>query len=94
MPSPESLGPAGISIGTTTSAFMAFLPSFTEVRRADPDDEGMEKDLKLGQIAACSVAIGTGIIVSYVSGSSVPAVVSVLMSALLIWCYQNARKAE
>jgi len=92
MPNPEALGPASVSIGTATSAFMGFLPSFSEVRRADPKDEGMEKDIRLGQIAACSVAIGTGIIVSYLSGSSVPAVVSLLMSALLVWCYQNARK--
>lgn len=94
MPNPNALGPASISLGTATSAFMGFLPSFSEVRRSDPKDEGMAKDIRLGQIAASSVAIGTGIIVSYLSGSSVPAVVAVLMSALLVWCYQNARKAE
>lgn len=93
MPKPEALGPASISIGTATSAFMGFLPSFTEVRRSSPDDVGMQKDLRLGQIAATAVAVGTGIIVSYMSGSSVPVVVSILMSVLLIWCYQNARKA-
>lgn len=93
MPNPDALGPASISIGTATSAFMGFLPKFSDVRRAEPDDEGMSKDIMLGQIAACAVAIGTGVIVSSLSGSPVPAVVSVLMSALLVWCYQNARKA-
>lgn len=93
MPNPESLGPASISIGTATSAFMGFLPKFSDVRRAEPDDEGMTKDLRLGQIAASSVAIGTGVIVSSITGSPVPAFVAVLMCAILIWCYQNARKA-
>lgn len=93
MPNPDSLGPASITIGTATSAFMGFLPKFSEVRRAEPDDEGMTKDIRLGQVAACSVAIGTGVIVSSITGSPVPAVVAIIMCALLIWCYQNARKA-
>lgn len=93
MANPDAVGPASISIGTATSAFMGFLPKFSDVRRADPGDEGMAKDLRLGQIAACSVAIGTGVIVSSLTGSPVAAVVSVLMSLILVWCYQNARKA-
>lgn len=93
MPNPDALGPASISIGTATSAFMGFLPKFSDVRRAEPDDEGMTRDILFGQIAACSVAIGTGVIVSALSGSPIPAFVSVLMSAILVWCYQNARKA-
>jgi hypothetical protein len=93
MPNPEALGPASISMGTATSAFMGLMPSFSEVRRADPNDEGMAKDIRLGQIAASAIAIGTGIILSSLSGSPIPAFVSVLMTALLVWCYQNARKA-
>lgn len=93
MPNPEALGPASISIGTATSAFMGFLPKFSDVRRAEPDDEGMTKDIRLGQIAASSVAIGTGVIVSSITGSPVPAFVAVLMCVILVWCYQNARKA-
>lgn len=93
MPNPEALGPASISIGTATSAFMGFLPKFSDVRRADPKDDGMAKDIRLGQIAACAVAMGTGIIISSLSGSPVPALVAALMCALLVWCYENARKA-
>lgn len=94
MTNSEAIGPASLSISTATSAFMNFLPSFTDVRRAAPDDEGMMKDLRLGQIAATAVALGTGIIVSYMSGSPVPALVSAIMCALLVWCYQNARRAD
>lgn len=94
MANPEALGPASISIGTATSAFMGFLPKFSDVRRADPNDEGIQKDIRLGQIAACSVALGTGVIVSSLSGSPAPAIVAVLMCVILVWCYSNARKAE
>lgn len=87
------LGPASISLGSTTSAFIAFLPSFTEVRRAAPDDEGMTKDIRLGQIAAVAVAMGTAVIVSSLSGSPAPVVAAAVMCVVLILCYQNARKA-
>lgn len=89
----DILGPASISLGTATSAFMGFLPRFSEVRRADPTDEGMNKDIRLGEIAAIAVAMGTGLIVSSLTQSSVPTVVSALMCAILVWCYHTARKA-
>lgn len=87
----SALGPASISLGSTTSAFIAFLPSFTEVRRAAPDDEGMTKDIHLGQIAAIAVSMGTAVIVSSLSGSPAPVVAAAIMSAVLVWCYRNAR---
>lgn len=93
MANPEALGPASISLGTATSAFMGFLPKFSDIRRADPNDEGMRKDILLGQIAAVAVSVGTGVIVSSLTGSPVPALVAVLMSAILLACYQAAQKA-
>lgn len=93
MPNPEALGPASISIGTATSAFMGFLPSFSEIRRADANDESMAKDIRLGIVAAVTVAMGTGLIISNVSGSPVPAVAAGVMCLILAGCYQSARKA-
>lgn len=72
---------------------MGFLPKFSDIRRADPNDEGMTKDILLGQIAAVAVSVGTGVIVSSLTGSPIPALVSVLMCVILIACYQAARKA-
>jgi hypothetical protein len=93
MPNPEALGPASISVGTATSAFAGFMPRFSDIRRADPGDEGMRKDIRLGAIAATAVGMGTGIIVSSVSGSPVPTVVAAIMCLILVWCYGNAMKA-
>lgn len=93
MPNPEMVGPASLSIGTATSAFMGFLPKFSDVRRADPDDAGMAKDIRLGIFAAVAVSVGTGVIVSSLSGSPVPTVTAAIMCAILVWCYGSARKA-
>lgn len=92
MPNPEAMGPASLSIGTATSAFMGFLPKFSDVRRADPNDEGMAKDIRLGEIAATAVAMGTGLIVSSITGSPLPTVVAALMCILLVWCYESAKR--
>lgn len=93
MANPEALGPSSIALGTATSAFMGFLPKFSEIRRADPNDEGMNKDILLGQIAAVAVSVGTGVIVSSLTGSPIPAFVAVLMCVILLGCYNAARKA-
>lgn len=93
MANPEGLGPASLSIGTATSAFIGFLPRFSDIRRADPGDDGMSKDVRLGEFAACAVAMGTGVIVSSITGSSLPTVVAAIMCAILVYCYESARKA-
>lgn len=94
MPNPQALGPASIVMSNVTTAFIGFLPSFTEVRRAGTDDREMKKDLKLGIVAAVSLGVGTGIIVSNLTGSPVPVVVSIVVSAILIGCFQAAMRSE
>lgn len=76
-----------------TSAFIGFLPSFTDVRRAGANDPEMQKDLKLGIVAAVSLGVGTGLILTNLTGSMVPTVVSVFVSMILIGCYQAAMRS-
>jgi hypothetical protein len=93
MPYPEALGPSSIAISSATSAFMGFLPKFQDVRRAEANDDGMRKDIKLGMIAAVSVSMGIGIIVSNLTGSPYPAIVTFLMCLVLAGCYQAALRS-
>lgn len=91
--SSEMLGPANIALGSSTAAFLAFMPKFTDVRRADADDAGMRKDIHLAEIAAVAVSLGTGFVISNLTGSPIPVVVSALMCAVLIACYQSALRS-
>jgi hypothetical protein len=93
MANPDALGPASMALGTTTTVFMSFLPKFTDVSKADPGDTGMTKDIRLGEIASVTVAMGTGLIFSHFTGSPAPVVVSAVMCTVLILLYENARKA-
>lgn len=89
---PESLGPATIAIGQAVGAFTAFLPNFVEVGKADKDT--VKGEVRLGEIAAVSIAGGIGVLLSWLTGSTVPLVVSLLISALLVTMYEIAMRKE
>lgn len=94
MPYPDAMGPSSIAIGSATSAFIGFMPRFSEIRRSDPGDDGMKKDVQLGEIASVAVSLGIGVIVSNVTGSPVPAIVAAVMCAILIACYNAALRSK
>lgn len=93
MPNPEALGPASLAVGQSVSSFSIFLPKFTDVRQANPKDESMLKDLRLGEFGAATVAIGVGLILSSISGQPAPAIVSVIMVLILVILYEKAMKS-
>ena len=90
MANPEALGPASLAVGQSVTSFSIFLPKFTDVRQANPKDDTMIKDLRLGEIGAATVAIGVGLILSSISGQPAPAVVSVIMVVILVALYEKA----
>lgn len=90
MPNPEALGPSSLAVGQAVSSFSIFLPKFTDVRQSDPGNDTMRKDVRLGEIGAAAVAIGVGVILSSMSGHAAPAIVAVLMSAIIVALYEKA----
>jgi hypothetical protein len=94
VPNPEALGPASLAVGQSVSSFSIFLPKFTDVRQANPKDETMIKDLRLGEFGAATVAIGVGLILSSISGQPAPAIVSVIMVLILVMLYEKAMKTS
>lgn len=87
----EIVGPATLVVSQGFSAFATFLPKLTDIRKADatlnPDIVG---DVRLGEVAAFAFCVGTGVIVSSLTKSPVPAVVGVLMGATLVCIYETA----
>lgn len=91
-PKPESIGPATLAISQSVVAFTAFLPNFTEIGRSDKS--AIEGEVRLGEIAAVFVAGGIGVLLSWLTGSNVPLVVSLLVSLLLVTMYETALRKE
>lgn len=85
-----ALGAASIAIGQTVVAYQIFLPRLGEVRRADTDDPMMRGDVLLGQLAAGSVSVMVGLMLTQMSGSRMPLMVSLFIAVLIAGIYQYA----
>jgi hypothetical protein len=86
----DVFGPASLAAGQALSSFAVFLPRLTDVRKADPGDPGMHGDVRLGEVAACAVSIGIGVIASSLSGSPIPMYAAAFISVILIVVYEAA----
>lgn len=89
---PEMLGPASLAIGQSVGAFISFLPKFSEVRRGS--DDAIRKDVRMGEVAATTLCVGIGIIVSSLVGNGIPFYVSVMTAVILISLYESALRME
>lgn len=85
---------ATVSLGQTVIAYTYFLPRLSEVRRAQPDDELMRGDVRLGQIAAAALSGGIGITLSYMTQSPLPVYVAAFIAIIIAVVYQYAMSGE
>lgn len=76
------------------SAFSNFLPKFSEIRKAGPDDLDMMGDVRMGEVAALTITLGIGIIASSLSQSSVPAIAAGVMCLIFVVLYEYALRAD
>jgi|SRR5215211_1571005 len=94
MPS-DIVGPATLSITSGMSAFQFFLPKLSDVRKADAvKNPEMVGDVRMGEVAGITLCVGIGVIVSSLTGSSVPAVVAVIMATILVFVYESALRGD
>lgn len=84
---------AGISVTVASmmmSGFTAFLPTLREVRQGSKDDPKMVNDVRYGQFAAGAMAVGIGIMMSWLSGSRTPLYVAIFATLLYGIIYEMA----
>lgn len=77
-----------IAIGQTVFAYSYFLPRLSEVRRAN--DAATRGDVLLGQLAAGSVSLAVGGLLSWMTSSSLPVLTTLLIAAIIAAVYQFA----
>lgn len=94
MPS-DVTGAATIAASQSFTAFYTLMPKLSDVRKADasinPDIVG---DVRLGEVAAFTLSMGVGAIVSSLTGSPVPAVVSLIVALTMICIYETAMRGD
>jgi hypothetical protein len=92
---PELIGPATLAVSQGISAFTTFLPSISDIRKANPgEDVSMAADVRLGEVAAVALTVGVGAVASSLTGSPVPVVVAVTVSVLMVCMYEATLRAD
>ena len=77
------------------TAFSNFLPSFSEIRKADPlTDPSVAGDVRMGEVAAITLTVGVGLIASSLTKSPIPAVTAFVMCLILVALYEYALTAN
>ena len=88
-------GAASLAIGQGVASFAVFLPKLTDVRKYNPkDNPDFAADVRVGEIAAVSVTMGIGLISSALTGSQAPAIVSLLVCAILVTLYESVLRTD
>lgn len=88
---PGVIGPATLSLTTALGLFQAFLPSFSEMAKTNPEDNPeMVQDVRMGELAAGVLTLGIGGMMSALTGSPVPSYVAIVAATILVVLYESA----
>lgn len=90
MVDPNGVTASTIAIGQTVFSYSYFLPRLSEVRRADVGDPMMRGDVMLGQLAAGAVSVTVGMLLTWMTGSSLPVVTTLAIAVIIAVIYQYA----
>lgn len=93
MASPEVTSATMLAITQSISAFHTFLPPLADVRKHDESDRSFAADVRIGEVASVALAVGVGGIVSSLTGSPVPAGVSLLVAVGLVVLYESTLRS-
>jgi hypothetical protein len=89
------IGPATLSVTQSLALFQSFLPKFSDVRKTNPDEDiSIVQDVRYGEFAAVILSLGTGAMISALTGSSAPTYVAAACSLGLVLLYESALRAR
>lgn len=95
MVDPSVIGPATLAVSQGVSAFTTFLPKISDVRKVDPaNNPDVAADVRMGEVAAVALTVGIGAIASGLTGSNVPVLTSLVVSAALVLIYESTLRAD
>ena len=84
---------ATLSLGQTVVAYTHFMPPIAEVRKSSGDPD-MYGDVRMGQVAAGVLSLGIGFILSSMTASNLPVVVSLLVAGVFAALYEIALRGQ
>lgn len=83
------IGIATLAMTQGIGSAASFLPKITEVRKMSKDDPQAVTDIRTGEAAMLVTTLGVGAICSFLSKSTLPAVISLVTAAMLVCLYES-----
>lgn len=92
---PGLIGPTTLGLTQSLSLFQGFLPKFSDIRKEDPtNNPDFVKDVRMGELAAAMLTIGIGAVMSSLTGTPYPAIISLISALGLIVLYETALQSN
>lgn len=92
---PGLIGPTTMGLTQSISLFQGFLPRFNDIRKENPvKNPDFVNDVRMGELAAALLTIGVGAIMSSLTGTPYPALISLISALGLIALYESALRAN
>lgn len=91
---PVTLSVTTVALTTAVGAFYQMLPPISEVRKQATTNSSFAADVRVGEIAATSIALGIGAISSSLSGSPTPIIVSAVFALGFIFLYESTLRGD
>ena len=89
------IGPTTLALTSAISSFTQFLPNMAEIRKNDPvHNPEFAADVRMGELAAVTITMGVGVIVSSLTGHPAPTYVALVSCLGLIMLYESALRTE
>lgn len=90
-----AVGMATLALTQGFTQFNIMLPKISDIRKASvTDDPSLTADIRVGEIAAFAGTMAVGIMVSSLTGSPIPAYVSLVTAVFLIALYESVLRAD
>lgn len=84
-------GPAILAMTQGIGVFNTLLPPLAEIRRGDEFSE-IAQDVRMGELASCTITMAIGILVSVLTKRIVPVVISAVICAVMLAVYETTLK--
>ena len=92
--SPELISLAMLALTQSVTVFHQFLPPLTEIKHYDKSNRMESSDVRLGEFASVALTVGIGAVMSTLSGTTEPLMISVIAAAGLVAIYEYALKVS
>lgn len=77
-----------LAVTSSVGLYTSLLPSLSDVRKAN-NDPTVTNDVRMGEIAAGSLAVSIGLLASTMTGSPAPAMVAVVCAVGITLMYES-----